>query len=248
MTRALGAGSVFGAARVTYASDTGDQRKVLFGPLIVRLEQGILRAAVDGPVDVVRAGEITSAVFAPALPGDEVELHPGDILVVPALTWHTLRNDGAVPAETYAIAVLPTTAVPWSPTKTSPFMDGATTVEWPASTSSGVTMEWVAGGKVPSLPAGELQVALARIHFPPGMGLALRPGQWAAIIVSESGSLQLATDGSESRRLSPGKGALVAGEGGGPGSSPRASDGGTIASVDAEPVTVLVISVVPAYG
>src|SRR5829696_8807203 len=48
-------GSVVGAARMTYAPGAGEPNRVLPGPVIVSLEQGTLRAVIDGPVGIVRA-------------------------------------------------------------------------------------------------------------------------------------------------------------------------------------------------
>jgi quercetin dioxygenase-like cupin family protein len=191
-------GALVGMARVTYVPGAADPRGVVPGTLVVVAEGGLLVAQVDGTATLLPAG--TGGSITSVSTTSEFELRPGDALIIPAFTWHAIRNDGASEATAQILGILPSSAASWSETGL-PASLGSTTSSWPVSLSEGVTAVPLIGGTVDGAPTGSVRIALDRVTLEPGRGLEWQSRTGVMLLFVERGMASVDLDEGTARLI-----------------------------------------------
>jgi quercetin dioxygenase-like cupin family protein len=171
--------ALLATARFRYDAGTNFGPAMAPGPVVVRLETGVMTYQSKTPVMVTRAANVgTSAPEIPPLNAD-FTLGPGDQLLVPANTMHSARNDSGGSASVVGVSLFPPSGPP--PLNLPPGMSFEPLVLGNA--------EALIRGHVHSLPTRPAAMTLDRVTFARGSCLHTHAHQNPEALFVELGSL-----------------------------------------------------------
>jgi mannose-6-phosphate isomerase-like protein (cupin superfamily) len=217
------AGASLVAERLTYAPGATLSGRRQTQVRVIFLESGTLEARIDGVAFLDRRGPAVS-LLAPAPNRVEgvVDLHPGDVLAVPAEAAFATRNPGEIPAVSLQVSVQ-------LPQPLTPMTDRT----GDTSDSDDIHSELVVA--TIALPPGiSAEVTVARIILPPGRSIVANRTRGPALFIVERGLLGATRDGREVERAS-GDAELV-----------PSGEQLTISSTGDEPLASLLLTITPA--
>jgi mannose-6-phosphate isomerase-like protein (cupin superfamily) len=207
--------------RWTFPATAGEWRLTAPSlPELLYVETGSLVATVDARAILARATSVKRGAVS-VLPGDDIPLRGGDLLVIPAGARFTLRADGENPPALLVVA-----------------FNGSSGEEEPVEIATdGITAQRLGSGTLTGFPGDSSIVFLRRLDVGPRTALPEETTAGPELLVVESGSVRVRAtpDGREVMRAADGEASIVV-PGGSRLSLRNASD---------EPAAVLRLMVVP---
>jgi mannose-6-phosphate isomerase-like protein (cupin superfamily) len=193
---AMPAGEVdVGVDRWTFPATAGEWRLTTPSlPELVYVETGSLVATVDARAILARAASVKRGAVS-VLPGHDIPLRGGDLLVIPAGARFALRTDGENPPTLLVVV----------------FHGSAGEGEPVATDADGITTQRLGSGTLAGFPGDSSIVFLRRLDLGPRTALPEETTAGPELLVVESGSVRVRAnpDGREVMRAADGEASIV---------------------------------------